>query len=143
MPIHLVTARREERILLVRARCRDVLGCDDPNAHAFIPPGIDIPRVMQGHVRVRGVQRADVHMIEAALAPKEHLVQWPVFGCITHLGLPERFPAWPPGRRTSRAMRVWPRAPPQQSEPTLRSHEQRDGCRCVRRYRARRPESRA
>src|SRR6266576_3056497 len=76
MPIHLVTARREERILLVRAGCGDVPGCDHPYAHALVAPGVDISRMMQGHLRVRGVQRADVDMIEAALAPQEHLVKW-------------------------------------------------------------------
>src|SRR5688572_7398368 len=76
--VHLVAARREERVLLVRARRRDVRRLHDPDAHALVPAGVDVARVAQRHLVVGGVDRADVHVVEPALAAHEHFIEGPV-----------------------------------------------------------------
>src|SRR5262245_25334705 len=57
MPVDLVAAGREERILLVGAAGRDGVRAHHPDAHAFVAPGVDVPGVVQCHFVVCGVQR--------------------------------------------------------------------------------------
>src|SRR3954469_19915739 len=78
MPVDLVAARGEHRVLLVGARRGDVGGLDHPDAHALVPPGVEVAGGVHRHLVVRCVQRAHVHVVEAALAPDEDLVQRPV-----------------------------------------------------------------
>src|SRR5439155_10401990 len=51
VPVYLVAAGREERVLLVRAGRGDVGGPDDPDAHALVAPGVQVAGVPQGHLR--------------------------------------------------------------------------------------------
>src|SRR5580700_6442458 len=78
VPVHLVAARREERILLVRAGSGDVSGPDYPDADALVPPGVEVARMMQRHGGIGRVERPDVHVVEPALTAQEHLEQRPV-----------------------------------------------------------------
>ena len=55
---------------------------DDPDADALVAPGVEVAGVVQRHLGVGGVQRADVHVVQAALAAQEHLVQRPLAACI-------------------------------------------------------------
>src|SRR5699024_3460368 len=75
--IDLVAAGGEHRVLLVRARGRDVRCADDPDAHAFVSSGVDIAGVVDGHLVIGGVQRSDVDVVESALAAHEDLVERP------------------------------------------------------------------
>src|ERR1700735_5678440 len=90
VPVDLVAAGREERVLLVRAGRGDVGRRHDPDADALVAPGVQVAGVMQGHLRVGGVQGADVHVVEAALAAQEDLIKGPVrpYGCCCHAGTP-------------------------------------------------------
>src|ERR1019366_3932563 len=124
----LVPGRREERVLLVRARRGDVGGRDDPDAYAFVPAGVQVTGVGAGRLRVGRVQRPDVHVIQAPLAAQEHLVQRParahlVFGhqaasflaaCSAGSGGGGRPPPPPPPprRRRGRAAAGGPPPPP-------------------------------
>src|ERR1700754_2103148 len=76
--VDLVAARREERVLLVRARRGDAAGLHHPDADALVAPGVQVPGVAQRHLGVGGSQGADVHVVQATLAPHEDLVQRPV-----------------------------------------------------------------
>src|SRR5215218_8296188 len=76
--VDLVAARREQRVLLVGARRGDRVGADDPDAHALVAAGVDVAGVQQRHPVVGGVQRADVHVVETALAADEDLVERPL-----------------------------------------------------------------
>src|SRR4051794_9750863 len=78
VPVDLVAAGGEHRVLLVGAGGGDVGGLDHPDAHALVAPGVDVARGVHRHLVVRGVQRADVHVVEPALAAYEDLVQRPV-----------------------------------------------------------------
>src|SRR4051812_47588892 len=76
--VDLVAAGGEHRVLLVGAGRGDVGGLDHPDAHALVAPGVQVAGGVHGHLVVGRVQRADVHVVEPALAPDEHLVQRPV-----------------------------------------------------------------
>src|SRR5699024_5752091 len=75
--VDLVTAGGEHRVLLVRARGRDIGGADDPDAHTLVASGVDVTGVVDGHLIIGGVQRPDVDVVESALAADEDLVQRP------------------------------------------------------------------
>src|SRR5699024_7392400 len=75
--VDLVTAGGEHRVLLVRARSRDIGGAHDPDAHALVASGVDVTSVVDGHLVIGGVQRPDVDVVEPALAADEDLVQRP------------------------------------------------------------------
>src|SRR5580704_9869433 len=77
MPVHLVLRGIEELVLLVRAVRHDRGRRYYPDRHALAAPGIDVPRVTQGHRRVRGVQAPDVLVGQAAPGPDEHLPERP------------------------------------------------------------------
>src|SRR5918993_1730968 len=85
--VDLVAARGEHRVLLVRAGRRDVGRLDDPDAHALVAPGVEVAGRVHRHLVVRGVQRADVHVVDPALSADEHLVQRPVPAADGQLGL--------------------------------------------------------
>src|SRR3954469_4910184 len=85
--VDLVAAGGEHRVLLVRARRGDVGRPDHPDAHALVAPRVQVARGVHGHLVVRGVQRADVHVVEAALAAHEDLVERPVPAGGGRLGL--------------------------------------------------------
>src|SRR5918997_4922156 len=76
--IDLVATGGEQRVLLVGAGGGDVGGPDHPDAHALVAPGVEVAGGVDGHLVVGCVQRADVDVVEAALAADEHLVQRPV-----------------------------------------------------------------
>src|SRR5699024_6358509 len=75
--VDLGTAGGEQRVLLVRARGRDIGGADDPDAHTLVASGVDVTGVVDGHLIIGGVQRPDVNVVESALAADEDLVQRP------------------------------------------------------------------
>src|SRR5882757_3496508 len=77
VPVDLVTARREEGILLIGAGRGDVHRPHHADADALIPSGVEIAGIVQRHLVVGGVQRSDMHVIEAPLATDEYLVQRP------------------------------------------------------------------
>src|SRR3712207_2294911 len=76
--VDLVATRREERVLLVRARRGDEVRADHPDADPLVAAGVDVTRVPQRHRVVRRVQGADVHVVEPPLAADEHLVERPL-----------------------------------------------------------------
>src|SRR3954469_9066555 len=76
--VDLVAAGGEHRVLLVGAGRGDVGGLDHPDAHALVAARVEVAGRVHGHLVVGSVQRTDVHVVEAALAAHEDLVQGPV-----------------------------------------------------------------
>src|SRR5450759_3999934 len=75
--LDLVARGVEERATLIGAAGRDIGGPDHPEGDSLLATGVDIARVAQRHLGVRGVQRADVDMRQAAFATDEDLPQRP------------------------------------------------------------------
>src|SRR5687768_13998638 len=109
--VDLVAARGEHRVLLVGARRGDVRGLHHPDAHALVAPGVDVAGRVHRHLVVRCVQRADVHVVEPALAAHEDLVERPV----------------PPAHRRLRLHRH-PRPRGDGAVPALRGHVAAHAC---------------
>src|SRR5579872_6760571 len=77
MPVHLVLRGVEERVLLVWAVRHDRRRGHHPDRNTLAAPGIDVPRIAQGHGGIRGVQAADVLVGQAAPGPDEYLPERP------------------------------------------------------------------
>src|SRR5690242_16812344 len=60
MPIWLVVPRIEEWTHVLRRRRRNLSRADDPDAHGFAAPRVDVARVLQRGLRVDGVHTARV-----------------------------------------------------------------------------------
>ena len=56
------------------------LGPHHPDAHAFLPPRVDIARMLDRHARIRGVHAADVLVLEALARADEYFEQRPFAG---------------------------------------------------------------
>ncbi len=52
-------------------------GFDDPDRDALVAAGVDVAGVLDGHLGVGRVERADVPVVQAVLAADEHLPQGP------------------------------------------------------------------
>ena len=85
--VGLVGGRVEERVLLVRARGDDRRRRHHPERHALVAAGVEVAGVAQRHGGVGGVQRADVHVRQAAAGADEDLPQRPVGARRRRLGL--------------------------------------------------------
>src|SRR5450759_2665725 len=75
--IDLVGRGVEERATLIGAAGRDISGPDHPERDPLLTTGVDVARVAQRHLGVRGVQRAEVDMRQAAFAPDKDLPERP------------------------------------------------------------------
>src|SRR5271167_4794555 len=78
MAVDLVAAGGEQRVLLVGAGGGDRVRADHPDADPLVAPGVDVTGMPDGHLVVGRVQRSDVHVVKAALAAHEHLIQGPL-----------------------------------------------------------------
>src|ERR1700719_1094463 len=117
MPIYLAARGLEHRLLLARRTGDDVSGFHDPDADAFIAPGVDVARVLDRHVSVRSVQAADVLVRQAVLRADEDFPQRPF---MTHglLSRSSRFPLRPPSWRHASPRAPSPRRAPTRPPPT-------------------------
>jgi hypothetical protein len=75
--IDLVTGWFEEWVGVVGVGSGDVLGLDYPNAHAFVPAGVEVTGVFDCHFRISGVQATDMLVVEAAFAADEYFPEGP------------------------------------------------------------------
>ncbi len=54
------------------------LDLHDPDTHTLLPPGIDIPRMLNSHRRIRRMQAADMFVLEPRARADKHFVQRPI-----------------------------------------------------------------
>src|ERR1700722_10869187 len=77
MTIDLVARRLERGVRVLRIGRDDIRGTDHPDAHALLPPRVEIARVLDGHARIRRMQAADMFVVEPPAGPDEYFVQRP------------------------------------------------------------------
>src|SRR6476620_6530932 len=109
-----------------------------PDRDAFVAARVDVARILDRHLRVRGVQAADVLVRKTVLRSDEHLPQRP----FTHVDL--RYLRRPRGETLTRplsprAPRAFARAPLPPREPTHRRPTPGSACACGRDCTARGP----
>jgi len=60
-------------------RSMNMNGLDHPNADAFIAAGIDIAGVFNRHLRIGGMEAANVLVAQPLFGADEYFPKWPVF----------------------------------------------------------------
>lgn len=75
--VDLVICRLEVARLVRRVAGVDQVGAHRPDAHALLPPRIDIARELHRHLGVGGMQAAAVLVVKPRLAADENLPERP------------------------------------------------------------------
>lgn len=78
MAVYLIIGRIKKGRSIFR-RSVDMYGFDNPDADAFVSPAVYIAGVFDCHLRVGGVQTADVFMAETLFRADKYFPEWPVF----------------------------------------------------------------
>src|SRR3954465_12164217 len=69
--VDLVERRLEQRVLVARVARDDLRRWDDPDAAALTAAGVDVTRVLDGHLGVDRVHAADVLMVQTVARADE------------------------------------------------------------------------
>src|SRR5690606_6750637 len=77
MTVVLARGALEERALVIRVAGGDGIRRRDPDRHALTAARVQVARIAHRHARVGSVQRADVHVVQAAIRADEDLPQRP------------------------------------------------------------------
>src|SRR3954451_19907229 len=94
VPVDLGEGRLEELVLVRGIAGDDVSRRHDPDRYAFAAAGVDVARVLDGHLRIDGVHAADMRVVQPVTAADEDLPQRPLPAHATVASLAARFAAW-------------------------------------------------
>ena len=72
MPVNLIIGRIEQTARFIRIRGVHVFRFHHPDADPFLPAGIYVTRIFDGHGGIGGMQASRMFVIKPLLAPDEH-----------------------------------------------------------------------
>ena len=77
VPVHLVVSGVEKRFRVFGGSV-DMDRFDDPNADALIPAGIHVAGIFERHLRIGGVEAANMLMAQPLFGADKYFPKWPV-----------------------------------------------------------------